>query len=37
MQTAPDFTLKTAEGESIALQDVLREGRALLVFLRHLG
>ncbi len=35
---APDFTLRTVDGQSVSLGDVLRDGRnALLVFLRHLG
>ncbi len=35
---APDFTLQTADGESVSLSDARRAGRnVLLVFLRHLG
>jgi peroxiredoxin len=35
---APDFRLKTIDGEAVALQDVVDSGRhVLLVFLRHLG
>ena len=35
---APDFTLKTAEGETVSLSYFLSSGRhVLLVFLRHLG
>ncbi len=35
---APDFTLHTADGQSVSLSGTLRGGRnVLLVFLRHLG
>ena len=35
---APDFRLQTADGETVALRDVVDSGRhLLLVFLRHLG
>ena len=35
---APDFRLKTADGEAVAVRDVVDSGRhVLLVFLRHLG
>jgi peroxiredoxin len=34
---APNFTLQTVEGEQITLSEVLKNGNALLVFLRHLG
>lgn len=38
LQPAPLFTLPTAQGETLALNDVLTGGNhALLVFLRHLG
>ncbi len=37
MRRAPEFRLKTLDGESIALSETLREGRVLLVFLRHLA
>ena len=36
--TAPDFTLLTAEGQSVSLSGTLNGKRkVLLVFLRHLG
>jgi len=35
--SAPEFTLLTVEGEQITLSEVLKNGNALLVFLRHLG
>ena len=35
---APDFSLRTVDGQPMSLSDVLREGHnVLLVFLRHLG
>jgi len=35
---APDFKLHTVDGQSVSLEGVRRQGRAiLLVFLRHLG
>jgi peroxiredoxin len=34
---APTFALTSAEGEQISLGEVLKNGNALLVFLRHLG
>jgi peroxiredoxin len=34
---APNFTLQTADGEQVTLSEVLKNGNALLVFLRHLG
>ena len=35
---APNFTLKTADGQTVSLSDFLNSGRhVLLVFLRHLG
>ena len=35
---APDFTLRTVDGQFVSLSETLRDGRnALLVFLRHLG
>lgn len=34
---APNFTLQTVEGEQVTLSEVLKNGNALLVFLRHLG
>jgi peroxiredoxin len=34
---APDFTLSSTSGEQITLSEVLKNGNALLVFLRHLG
>lgn len=34
---APDFTLEAVQGGAVALTEVLRSQRALLVFLRHLG
>jgi len=34
---APDFTMQTLDGEQVTLSDVLKNGNALLVFLRHLG
>jgi len=34
---APNFTLTSAEGEQVTLSEVLKNGNALLVFLRHLG
>jgi hypothetical protein len=35
---APNFTLTSASGEQITLNEVLKPGNhALLVFLRHLG
>jgi peroxiredoxin len=34
---APNFTLQTVEGEQVTLGEVLENGNALLVFLRHLG
>jgi peroxiredoxin len=35
---APDFTLKTADGEPIMLSQAPRDGHpVLLIFLRHLG
>ncbi len=33
----PTFTLTSTEGEQISLNEVLKSGNALLVFLRHLG
>ena len=37
-QPAPDFTLRTTEGEEISLQNLIFEyENVLLVFLRHLG
>ena len=35
---APDFALRTLDGQPIFLSDTVRKGNnALLVFLRHLG
>ena len=35
---APAFTLQTVDGQSVSLDEALREGHnVLLVFLRHLG
>jgi hypothetical protein len=34
---APDFTLFSTHGEQITLSEILKNGNALLVFLRHLG
>ena len=34
---APNFTLTSANGEQVTLSEVLKNGNALLVFLRHLG
>lgn len=34
---APNFTLQTVEGEQVTLSEVIKNGNALLVFLRHLG
>lgn len=34
---APNFTLQTVNGEQVTLSEVLKNGNALLVFLRHLG
>ncbi len=35
---APDFSLPTADGQTISLNETLRDGHnVLLVFLRHLG
>jgi peroxiredoxin len=34
---APNLTLQTVEGEQVTLSKVLKNGNALLVFLRHLG
>lgn len=35
---APDLTLNTVDGQSVALSEYWRGGRtALLIFLRHLG
>ncbi len=35
---APDFTLPTANGQVVSLNETLRDGHnVLLVFLRHLG
>jgi len=34
---APNFTLTSANGEQVSLSEVLKNGNALLVFLRHLG
>lgn len=31
------FTLTSVEGEQVSLNEVLKSGNALLVFLRHLG
>ena len=37
LSPAPNFTLTSAEGEQVTLSEVLKNGNALLVFLRHLG
>lgn len=35
---APEFTLRSADGDRVALADSLRAGHhVLLIFLRHLG
>ncbi len=35
---APDFTLRTADGQTVSLSETLHSGRnVLVVFLRHLG
>jgi peroxiredoxin len=35
---APDFTLQSAEGETVSLGNLVKSGNnVLLVFLRHLG
>lgn len=34
---APNFSLNTLTGEQISLNEILNNGNALLVFLRHLG
>ncbi|BCX02445.1 MAG: hypothetical protein KatS3mg053_0383 [Candidatus Roseilinea sp.] len=34
---APNITLTRTSGECVTLADLLRQGRVLLVFLRHFG
>jgi hypothetical protein len=34
---APNFSLATLTGEQISLNEILKNGNALFVFLRHLG
>jgi peroxiredoxin len=34
---APTFTLTSADGEQVSLSEILKNGNAQLVFLRHLG
>ena len=37
-QAAPDFTLSIVDGDELSLNEILSEGKhVLLVFLRHLG
>jgi peroxiredoxin len=34
---APNFSLPSVDGEQISLNEILKSGNALLIFLRHLG
>ena len=34
---APDYTLKTSQGDTVSLRDLWAEGPTVLTFLRHFG